>query len=84
MDFHNIITELKKERARLDGVVQVLQQLVRPDTGRRSLDRPSLAGKAASAKVTPITHGRRKLSAAARRRISEAQKRRWAKAKRAA
>lgn len=80
MDIRKVISEMQEERDRLGRAIEALGELVsegKPRTGH-STEISRSAAKPMSAKVTPITHGRRMLSPAGRRRISEAQKKRWA------
>jgi hypothetical protein len=86
MDIRKVISEIKEERDRLGQAIEALEELVsegKPRTGH-STEISGAAAKPMSAKVTPITHGRRMLSPAGRRRISEAQKKRWAAARKPA
>jgi hypothetical protein len=75
MDIQNVLADLKRERARLDAAIEVLQGL--GSGAKRGPGRPAGSGKAKAA------GGRRHMSASARRRISEMMKKRWAERKRA-
>jgi hypothetical protein len=84
MEIQKVISQLKDERRRIDRAIQVLKSLA-AEGKPRSSNPKQVSGSTSnviSAKITPITHGRRNLSPAARRRISEAQKRRWAASRR--
>ncbi len=76
MNVNGIVSELKRERDRLDKAIRAVSEIAGKEPASTSWKRPS--------NVISITRGKRRLSPAARRRISQAQKRRWAKVKRAA
>ena len=70
MDIQSILSDLKRERARLDQAIAALEGGSEP----RRRGRPVGSG---SGKSQP----RRHMSAAARKRISEMMKQRWAERK---
>lgn len=74
MDIQNILSDLKKERERLDSAITALEGL---GTGQRRRGRP-----VGSHNVTSAKRPRRHMSASARKRISEMMKQRWAERKR--
>jgi hypothetical protein len=76
MDIQNVLTDLKRERARLDAAIEALQGL--GSGGKRGPGRPAGSGKAKAATR------RRHMSPAARKRISDMMKKRWAERKKAA
>lgn len=78
MDIQSILSDLKRERERLDRAITALEG---PGTEQRRRGRPAGSRNAASA---PAASGRprRHMSAAARKRISEMMKQRWAERKR--
>jgi hypothetical protein len=69
VNISEMVSELTRERGRLEKAIGALSHLEDRGTGRRKKH----------GKVVSISQGRRRLSAAARRRISEAQKRRESK-----
>ncbi len=73
MDIQNILSDLKRERDRLDRAIAALEG---PGGGRRR-GRPV-------GSVSTTRRPRRHMSAAARKRISEMMKLRWAERKRKA
>lgn len=75
MDIQNILSDLKKERERLDRAISALEGL---SGGQRRRGRP-----VGSDNVAPATakRPRRHMSAAARKRISDMMKQRWAERK---
>jgi len=70
MDIQSILSDLKRERARLDQAIAALEGGSEP----RRRGRPVGSGSGKS-------HPRRHMSAAARKRISEMMKQRWAERK---
>ena len=74
MDIQNVLSDLKRERARLDAAIEALQGL--GSGGKRGPGCPAGSGKAKAATR------RRHMSPAARKRISDMMKKRWASAKR--
>ncbi len=77
MDIQNILSDLKRERDRLDQAISALEGL---GTQTRRRGRPVGSGNAAGAPKGK----RRHMSAASRKRISEMMKQRWAERKRKA
>src|SRR5664279_6372904 len=72
VDIQSLLSELKRERNRMDQAISALEVLASPSSPRR--------GRPPKAKPSPPASGkkRRGMNAAARRRISEAMKKRWA------
>ena len=80
MDIQNILSDLKRERERLDRAIAALEG---PGTEQRRRGRPAGSRNAASASTASSSgRPRRHMSAAARKRISEMMKQRWAERKR--
>ena len=79
MDIQNILTDLKRERDRLNTAIAALEGAA-PVQRRRG--RPAGSRNVATAASAP--RRRRHMSAAARKRISEMMKQRWAERKRKA
>lgn len=75
MDIQSILTDLKRERDRLNSAIAALE-----GPGPRRRGRP--AGSGAASKAPAGKRPRRHMSAAARKRISEMMKQRWAERKR--
>ncbi len=73
MQIHNILSELRAERARIDQAIRAIEFLNSP--GSRVSPTTS-KGSAA----TPVRK-RRRMSATARKRLSELMKKRWASGK---
>ncbi len=80
MDIQNILSDLKKERERLDRAISALEGL---SGGQRRRGRPVGSHNVGSHNVAPATakRPRRHMSAAARKRISDMMKQRWAERK---
>jgi hypothetical protein len=75
MDIQNILSDLKRERDRLDRAISALEGTA---PGQRRRGRPAGSRNVATAAAPR----RRHMSAAARKRISEMMKQRWAERKR--
>jgi hypothetical protein len=76
MDIQNILSDLKRERDRLNSAIAALE-----GSGPRRRGRPAGSGAASKASAGGKRR-RRHMSAAARKRISEMMKQRWAERKR--
>ncbi len=74
MDIQNILSDLKRERDRLDRAISALE-------GPRGRRRGRPAGSTSSSSASSSSRPRRHMSAAARKRISEMMKQRWAERK---
>lgn len=78
MDIRHILTELRRERDRIDQAIVVIKSL--NSAGRWFGRRGRRGGPVQGAAVKPI-RGRRHLSAAARKKLSAMMKARWASGK---
>jgi len=79
MDIQSILTDLKRERDRLNSAIAALE-----GSGPRRRGRPAGSGASSGAAASSSRRPRRHMSAAARKRISEMMKQRWAERKRKA
>jgi hypothetical protein len=73
MDINSVLSDLRRERERIDQAISALEGL--GATAPRRRGRPVGSGKSAAGRP------RRHMSAAARKRISEMMKQRWAERK---
>jgi hypothetical protein len=84
MNLHEILTQLKQERGRLDAAIQALDGVRGAAPAQRRGRPPGSSNKsvATTALLAGAPKARRTMSAAARKRIAEGMRKRWAAAKR--